>query len=109
MVPTLCSLDFLRPLFKILLVGNRNHNVEIPNHLLPQARTLPDAERSPEQDMVVTAFSKRQARVERWALSISLLILRCSTAVAVFKLASEIEGPPEGRVIPPRLILNVLA
>lgn len=110
MVLTLRSLDFLRPRCKILLTGDGNYNIEIPNHFHPQVWTLPDAERGPEQDVVVATFSKHQVYVELWALPILLLILRCSTAVAVFELG-ENERPPEGLVIPPDqgLILQTLA
>lgn len=93
------SLDFLRPLCKLLLGGNRNSNIEIPNHFHPQVWNLPDAEPSLEQDVVVTTFSKHQVYVELRALPILLLILRCSIAVAVLKLG-EAKRPPEGIVIP---------
>jgi hypothetical protein len=98
-VLTLRSLDFLRPLCKILLAGDRNGNIEITNHLHPQVWTLPDTERGPEEDVVVATFSKRQVYVELRALPIVLLILRCSTAKAVLELG-ENKRPPEGVVIP---------
>lgn len=109
-VLTLPSLDFLRPLRKIPLARDRNCNIEIPNHFHPQVWTLPDAERGPEQDVVVATFSKRQVYVKLRALPIGLLILWRSAAVAVFK-PGEFERPPEGLVIPldQRLILHVLA
>lgn len=107
-IPALHSPGFLRPFFKILLAGDRNCNIHISNHFCPQVWTLPDAERSSEQDVVVAAFPKRQGCMERWTLPIVLPVLRRSAAIAVFKLG-ESERPPEGPVIPLRLILHVLA
>lgn len=47
-VLTLRRLDFLRPLHKIFLAGERNGNSQITCHLCPQVWALPDAKHRPE-------------------------------------------------------------
>ena len=95
---TVRRLDFLRPLGKVLFVDDRNFNVKILNHLRPQAEILPDAERGLEEDMIVATFSESQVCMERRALPIVPLILRYSTAEAIFVLR-ENERSPEGCII----------
>lgn len=111
MVFTLRHPNFLRPLRKIFLAGERNGNTQITYHFPPQVWALPDAKRRPKQNMVVATFSKPQVDMERWALPVVLLILRRSTGITVFKLGGEIERLPECHVIPlcQRLIQQVLA